>query len=610
MKKLLCLVLALAMLFSLAACGGGNNDKANDGKTGVRVDSKGNLLYKPEDVGELSNPVVTGLISPAPDDLWYAQEIGWKEKAYNLEYDYDICAWEEREMKWVSAFVSGTSYDVVQRINFPTTAIKGLLQPLDDLLPVDDTRYFERTAVWKGETYGVKALAKDYNFYDVSGVYGVWFNQDIFEDYGEKTPLEYWEDGEWTMENFINVAKNLTVDVDRDGVTDIYGISTWVNQMFTAANGASAITLDGDAGLVLTWNTPAYIKGLEYYLDAEPYMGHTGDSTNAFIGGQAAMYVERIQHARTISSTSDECLTNFTADWVPFPKGEHGEGYMGDISTGSESCCIGKGAKNVEGALVFICADLCKYDYVPTDGATGMKGVSKEIVERARTCEGKFVEDVYKTVGNCDNLMWNVWTAIGTLGAGATVERFTNTFQKEIDTLLSETVVEQIEFKGTNLDFEDGNVHLKELFDGILTVTEDSSEVISGSKSLKIALKAENAYAPVAVTTADDFALPAGSSYTISFKAKIVGGVGASTGTFLVEVRPSAECSADGDELSNIGGYNDIDLTSGEVVDVEITFPVSDFYNDLQILFIGCGSEEELERAVIIDDLTITQVAE
>lgn len=95
MKKLLCLVLALTMLFSLAACGGGKND-VDDGKTGVRLDSKGNLLYKPEDVGELANPVVTGLISPAPDDDWYAQEIGWKEEAYGLEYDYDVCAWEER----------------------------------------------------------------------------------------------------------------------------------------------------------------------------------------------------------------------------------------------------------------------------------------------------------------------------------------------------------------------------------------------------------------------------------------------------------------------------------------------------------------------------------
>ena len=601
-------MVVVAMLLALCACGGGGT--TNDAGTGVRVDSKGNLLYKPEDVGELANPVVTGLISPAPDDDWYAQEIGWKETAYGIEFKYDVCAWEEREMKWVSSFVSGDAYDVIHRMNFPTTVVKGLVEPLDDILPVNDERYFEKTAVWKGQTYAVKALAKDYNFYDVSEVYGVWFNQDIFDDYGEKTPLEYWEEGEWTMENFIDVARNLTVDVDRDGVTDVYGITTWVNQMFTIANGASTVTIGGDKGMELTWNDPAYIRGLEYYIEAKDYMGGTNDSMNTFIGGRAAMYVERIQHARHISSSSPDSKVNFESNWVPFPKGENGEGYMGSISTGSEAVAIGKGAKNVEGAKVFICADLCKYDYVSPEGATGMRGVSEEIVERARTCEGKFTDDVYKTVGTLDNQMWNVWIAVEALGAKAAIERFTGPFQNEVDKLLNETVVtEQTPFKSPGtVDFENGDTLFTELFDGILSITEDESEVISGSKSLKLALKAENEYGPVMVTSAEDYSMPIGYNYNISFKAKIVGGVGDAEGTFLVEFRPSADAALKDGE-TKLTYYNPIDLTSGEVVDVSIDITVDDFYDDLQVVFIGCGSEVELERAVIIDDFTITQIA-
>ncbi len=606
-KKVLSLTLALAMLFALAACGGGNNVVDNGG-TGVRLDSKGNLLYKPEDVGELTNPVVTGLISPAPDDDWYAQEIGWKETAYGIKYDYDVCAWEERDMKWVSSFVSGDAYDVIQRINFPTTIVKGLLEPLDDILPVEDERYFKKQYTWKGKTYAVKAIA-DGGIENVGGVYGVWFNQDIFEDYGEKTPLEYWEDGEWTMENFINTAKNLTVDVDRDGVLDIYGISTWVNQMFTIANGARTIAVD-DNGLTLTWNDPAYVKGLEYYIQAKSYIA-PGDSRTVFINGKSAMYVERIADARHVSKTSPDCQATFEADWVPFPKGEHGEGYMGGIGKGGgEYSCIGKGASNVEGAKVFICADICKYDYVLADDSTGMRGVTDEVIERAKTCEGKFVEDIYETIGNLGTQMWNVWTAIETLGAKATVERFTASFQKEIDKLLSETVVtEQTPFKSPGtVDFENGDTLFTEFYDGILSITEDASEVISGSKSLKLALKTENEYGPVMATSADDFSMPIGYNYNISFKAKIVGGVGDPEGTFLVEFRPSADAALKGGE-TKLTYYNPIDLTSGEVVDVSIDITVNDFYNDLQVVFIGCGSEEELDRAIIIDDFTITQSA-
>ena len=180
----------------------------------------------------------------------------------------------------------------------------------------------------------------------------------------------------------------------------------------------------------------------------------------------------------------------------------------------------------------------------------------------------------------------------------------------QVATLLNETIItEQTPFKTTLLDFEDGATHFTEHFDGILSITEDSSEVISGSKSLKLALKAENGYAPVAHTSSDDFAMPVGANYKVSFKAKIVGGVGDPEGTFLVEFRPSAEATlAEG--ATKLTYYYPIDLTSGEVVDVELDVKVDNFYSDLQVVFIGCGSEEELERAIIIDDFTIIKVEE
>ena len=109
------------------------------------------------------------------------------------------------------------------------------------------------------------------------------------------------------------------------------------------------------------------------------------------------------------------------------------------------------------------------------------------------------------------------------------------------------------------------------------------------------------------VTSGEDFAMPIGYTYKVTFKAKIVGGLGDPEGTFLVEFRPSAEAQLS-EPTTNLFSYNPIDLTSGEVVDVEIELTVSDFYDDLQVVFIGCGSEEELDRAVIIDDFAITQV--
>ena len=474
--RLLSVVLVLAMLFALAACGGNTDATSSEGTSsvddtskdpnvttsipniedfsgnvsindseslnpentvGVRYDKDYNLLYKPEDVGELSNPIIHGLVSPAPDDEWYAQEIGWKEEAYGLEYDMDVCAWGEREMKWVAAYVGGTSYDVLTRVNFPTVVVKGLLEPLDEYLPIGDERYFEKNYVWGGHVYGMRTKSTNYTYRDCGELYGVWYNATLFEDNGLETPLELYERDEWTIEKMIELAEQLTVDTDRDGINDIGGFGTHKLDMFTLGNGAKTVEFaDGD--IQLTWNTPAYIKGIEYIAQIAPFKA-TGQS---FANGTLAMYGERIQNARKFSATSPEYSLNFDAVWVPFPKGADGYGVAGTISTGSEVTCIGKGAKNIEGAKVWICADICKFDYVSPEGATMMMGVEQDLLDRALAVEQYILKDYYGSIGNMTKFMQNVWSECVTLGAKAAIEKYTPNMEDQIRTILADTSLE------------------------------------------------------------------------------------------------------------------------------------------------------------------------
>ena len=608
--RLVCVFLAVAMLFALAACGGNTDSgKTNaDGKTGVRFDDNGNLLYKPEDVGELANPIVTGLISPAPDDAWYAQEIGWKEEAYGIEYDMDTCAWAERDMKWVAAFVGGSSYDILTRVNFPTTAVKGLLEPLDEHLPVDDERYFKKAYLWNGLTYGAQVLSANYTYRDCGELFGIWYNQDMFDDNGLETPLELWENGEWTIPKMIELAKALTQDVEHDGVIDIYGYVASAKELFTLGNGAKTVEFT-EEGIDLIWNDPAYIRGLEYINEIAPY-SLTNDPGKNFSSGKAAMLGERVQNARKLSKSSPECSVNFEAVWVPFPRGEHGEGHKGSISTGSEISCIGKGAKNIEGAKVFICADICKFDYVEATGATMMMGVDEEMLQRALSVEDKIMKDYFGSIGNLGNQMWNVWSTSASAGPQAAIDKFTPSFQNQINILLAEKQYEAQEpFKAPELvDFEDDALVLKEVFENTLSITTDASEVISGSKSLKIQLKADNDYGPVAHTTNEHFSMPMGGTYKISFKAKAVGGEATKQNTLLVEFRPSEE-AATANSLNKFAGFRPVDLSSGEVVEVSYEIDVADMYNDLQIVLIGNTDENAPNLAIIIDDLKVEKAA-
>ena len=477
--RLLNVLLALAMMFTFAACGGSGDttvtssenvssveesskdpnvttsipniedfsghvsinlsDSLNpENEVGVRYDENYNLLYKPEDVGELSNPIVRGLLAPAPEDEWYAQEYAWKEEAYGIEYDMDTCAWAERDMKLIASYVGGTAYDVLTRVNFPTVVVKGLLEPLDEYLPIEDERYFQPHYVWNGHTYGMKTKSTNYTYRDCGELYGVWYNADLFEENGVTTPLELYESGEWTIEAMIDLAEKLTIDTNRDGINDIWGYGSWAKHLFTVGNGASTVTFTRGESVDLTWNTPEYIHGLEYLIEISPY----SNGNASFTAGNLAMYGERIQCARYCSPTSPFSSVNFEAVWVPFPKGKDGYGVAGSISLGSELVCIGKGAKNIEGAKVWICADICKFDYVDPRDASMMIGVDDATLERALSCEPYIISDFYTSIGTMQSIMNKLWNELVVLGPTAAIEKYTPAMQEQIDIVMADTSLE------------------------------------------------------------------------------------------------------------------------------------------------------------------------
>ena len=57
-----------------------------------------------------------------------------------------------------------------------------------------------------------------------TGTIMLYFNKTMFENYGVKTPREYYDEGNWTWTTFMTCMEQMTKDVDSDGVIDTYGI--------------------------------------------------------------------------------------------------------------------------------------------------------------------------------------------------------------------------------------------------------------------------------------------------------------------------------------------------------------------------------------------------
>ncbi len=128
---------------------------------------------------------------------------------------------------------------------------------------------------------------------------GVYYNKAIFDEYG----VAYPEAG-WTWDDLVDIATQLTVDTDGDGVTDIWGIQLpgpWTTgfEYWVGAAGGSLISEDG-AAFAGYMDSPETTAAVQFYQDlyhthkvAPPPadMSAFGGGNSEFDNGQAAMRI-------------------------------------------------------------------------------------------------------------------------------------------------------------------------------------------------------------------------------------------------------------------------------------------------------------------------------
>jgi ABC-type glycerol-3-phosphate transport system substrate-binding protein len=167
------------------------------------------------------------------------------------------------------------------------------------LLPLDEVFTEEQRADWldaalEAGSYQGKLLAAPVS----TSTQLLFYNADIFEKAGITPPDQ---DERWTMEYIAEIAPQLTMDEDGDGVTDIWGF-TWeqTNRIYQLqampeglggdAIGPDGLTVDG------VINSQPWIDAFTYYsnmfnmLKAAP-QADTVSASDLFASGKLAMYI-------------------------------------------------------------------------------------------------------------------------------------------------------------------------------------------------------------------------------------------------------------------------------------------------------------------------------
>ncbi len=105
-------------------------------------------------------------------------------------------------------------------------------------------------------TWGDSLVTLPFN----KSILALYYNADLFEKYGIKKPPETWDE-------FKEIAKKLTIDLDGDGTPDIYGhafvVNVWTFETLLFQNGGQLFDENGQPA----FNSPAGVAALQYMVD-------------------------------------------------------------------------------------------------------------------------------------------------------------------------------------------------------------------------------------------------------------------------------------------------------------------------------------------------------
>ncbi len=253
-KKLLTVLLMLLMVTSLSACGGKKEDETAD-KTDATPTTAPEATAAPEATPTPEPPRDLGGINITVGDWWSTSEavppatqkeedtLAYREK---LQEDHNFTltqtnlgSWGEYQEVFITSTMAGdpaADIFIMDAGFIPEPMKQGMLYPVNELPSFGN---FEDEKWNKSIRDAYTQNGKTFAFSEegtVAGL-GVFWNKRIFEESGLEPDLLYdlQANGEWTWDKLTELAKVLTRDTNNDGITDVYGISTWQREIVKAA---------------------------------------------------------------------------------------------------------------------------------------------------------------------------------------------------------------------------------------------------------------------------------------------------------------------------------------------------------------------------------------
>ena len=305
------MMLIVASLFGMTACGGGNG---GNGGGGSEVDADGNTLVKimfhvdkSSTEGQAYQKRINAFNAAYKDKGIKAQAIFKARSAGASGYETEL----------LNNQLEGTLADIIT-FDAPNTAAyakAGLLYDISDLISADEQEKFYSLNKYEGRLYGLPIQESSAGFY---------YNKKIFRAAGIDVS-GYTAENPWTFQQFVDVCAKLkaygvtAVDMRLDATKD--ETAPYLLYPFVYAAGGSFTSEDGYTATGY-YNSDATAKGFQFIKDliSSGYTSYAIGATD-FFTEKVGMY---LSSGWTIPDLDNKYRDNFASrdDWglLPYPK--------------------------------------------------------------------------------------------------------------------------------------------------------------------------------------------------------------------------------------------------------------------------------------------------
>lgn len=278
------------------------------------------FIYQKNQKTELTIGIFAGSNWDVPSFDYYKMidsAIARFEKSHpNAEVKYKSGILKDDYSLWLSnQLLTGDEPDLYMILNedFNSLASLGALENLNDIIDGDSdfsTDKFYQSALQAGQYQGIQFALP----YEVNPTL-MFVNKTLLEKENISLP-----EGDWTLNDFYQVCKQLTKDSNNDGIVDQYGCYDygWINSIY-----ASGIELFNEDGTVCNFNDAKVKEAIQFIEKLNALNNGYNISSNDFDQGKVAFAPMQFSQYRTYKPYPYRVSKYSTFEWdvIEMPKG-------------------------------------------------------------------------------------------------------------------------------------------------------------------------------------------------------------------------------------------------------------------------------------------------